>query len=151
MGTYGQTVCGKTYSPSEVETVIQITFGTTMPPSRENELLLMLVPLYVVMLSTLLLFSCGAAKSAQEITLKVPDHFAGVVKISPCDRNAGPPPIAVDTQGMGSTSECPQGGRQVSLIVVRADQTYRISPEHVKIRRTGDGLPVSIEASLPVR
>src|SRR5262245_51131562 len=114
--------------------------------SKENELLIMFAPLYVVMVSALLLFSCGAAKSAQEITVKVPDQFAGVVKISPCDRNANPDPVMTDAKGVGNTSTCPLGGRQVTLVVLRNGQTYRISPDEVKIRRAGDGMPVSIEA-----
>ena len=122
-----------------------------MTPSKNSELLIMLAPLYVVVLSALLLFSCGAAKSAQEITVKVPDQFAGVLHIAPCDRNGGPEPVITDPQGAASTSACPKGGRQVTLVVLRAGQTYRISPEEVTIRRAGDGVPVSIEATVPPR
>src|SRR5215475_13328398 len=110
-----------------------------MPSSKEKDLLLMFAPLYVVVLSALLLFSCGAAKSAQEISVKVPDQFVGALKISPCQREANPEPVVIDRQGTGSTSSCPLGGRQVTLVIMQNGRTYRISPDQVKIRRAGDG------------
>jgi hypothetical protein len=118
--------------------------------ARADELLIILTPLYVTLLSALLLFSCGAGSSAREITVQVPDTFAGTLRISPCDRSQSER-VAVDERGVTATSVCPRSGEQVTLVVIRSGQTYRISPENVTIRRAGDGLPVSIEATIPPR
>ena len=119
--------------------------------AKENELLILLLPLYAVLLSALQMFSCGAGRSAQEITVKVPDQFAGELQISPCEANGAPDPVIADSQGAAKTSVCPKASQPVTLAVLRGGQTYRIAPENVTVRRSGDGLPVSIRARVPAQ
>jgi len=118
---------------------------------EERAVFLALAPMYVTLLSALLLFSCGAAKSAQEITVQVPDRFAGMVQIDPCDAKANKDHVVADAKGMAATSSCPRPGQGVTIVIVRAGQSYRVSPEYVKILRAGDGVPVRIEAAVPSR
>jgi hypothetical protein len=127
--------------------------GQPMAGSRENAKendVLVLAPLYVTILSALLVFSCGAAKSPQEITVRVPDEFSGIVRVTPCDRTSAERAIA-SSQGVAATTACPGKNDQVTLVLIRSGQIYRIPPEQVTIRRAGDGLPVSIEAVMPSR
>jgi hypothetical protein len=116
---------------------------------REKDLLLALAPMYVPVLSALLLFSCAAAKSAQEITVQVPPEFTGMVLINPCDPKATADHALVNARGLAATSACPKPGQQVTLLIDRAGKTYRISPENVIVLRAGDGLPVEINATVP--
>lgn len=118
-------------------------------PRWEKDLFLALSPIYVPVLSALLLFSCAAAKSAQEITVQVPEEFSGLVKIDPCESKASADHISVDAKGLAATSSCPKTGQQVTLVIVRAGKTYRITPENVAVLRAGDGLPVRIQATVP--
>src|SRR5215467_5546236 len=111
----------------------------------ERAVFLALAPMYITVLSALLLFSCGAAKSAQEITVQVPDHFAGTLQIAPCNANAAKDHVTVDEKGAGQTSSCPQPGQAVTLVIVRGDQVQRITPENVQVMRAGDGIPVRIQ------
>jgi hypothetical protein len=120
-------------------------------PRREKDLFLALAPIYVPVLSALLLFSCGAARSAQEIMVQVPEEFTGTVKIDPCESKASVDHVLVDAKGLAATSACPKPGQRVTLLIVRAGKTYRITPENVAVLRAGDGLPVRIQASVPPR
>ena len=113
----------------------------------DKDLFLTLAPI----LCALLVLSCGAAKSAQEITVQVPDGFAGTLQIEPCNASANADHVTLDARGVATTSACPGRGQLVTLVIVRGGQTYRIVPENVKVLRTGDGLPVRIEATIPAR
>jgi hypothetical protein len=118
---------------------------------QHKNVFLALAPMYVTIFCALLLFSCAAAKSAQQITVQVPDEFAGTLQIDPCDRSASVDHILADAKGAAATSACPHRGDQITLIIVRAGKTYRVIPENVTIVRTGDGLPVRIQAAAPRR
>ena len=79
-------------------------------PRREKDLFLALAPIYVPVLSALLLFSRGAARSAQEIIVQVPEEFTGTVKIDPCESKASVDHVLVDAKGLAATSACPKPG-----------------------------------------
>ena len=107
--------------------------------------------MYVPVLSALLMFSCAAAKSAQEITVQVPPEFTGTVRINLCDPKASTDHALVSAQRLAATSACPKPGQQITLLIERAGKTYRITPENVIVQRAGDGLPVEINAPVPPR
>jgi hypothetical protein len=118
---------------------------------QNKDVFLALAPMYVTMFGALLLSSCAAAKSAQQITVQVPDEFAGTLQINPCDRSASVDHVAADAKGAAASSACSHRGDQVTLIIVRGGKTDRVIPGNVTILRTGDGLRVRIEAAAPRR
>jgi hypothetical protein len=118
---------------------------------EEKDVFLTLAPMYLTVLSASLLFSCGAAKSAQEIAVQVPDHFAGTLQIAPCNASATKDHVTANDKGVAQTSSCPQSGQAVTLVIVRGSQMQRITPENVQVMRAGDGIPVRIQATVPAQ
>jgi hypothetical protein len=117
----------------------------------DKDLFSTFAPMYMTILCALLVLSCGAANSAQEITVQVPDRFTGTLQIDTCNVAASSDHVTVDAHGAAMTPACPTRGQQVTLVIAGGGQTYRIVPDKVTVVRTGDGLPVRIQATLPPR
>jgi hypothetical protein len=95
-----------------------------------------------------LLFSCGAKRAPQEITVTVPANFSGELTLDPCSQGASAG-ITLSAKGTANTAACPEAGETVSLTVIKGGKSYRLSSDDVKIERTGDGLAVAIKARVP--
>jgi hypothetical protein len=120
-----------------------------MPARIDRELLIIAILMAVPMTSTLLLFSCGSRRAPQQLTVQVPDDFTGVLNIRACAEGASLDKLVADPKGIVATSACPHSDEQVTLLIIRAGKTYSLSPEDVKILRTGDGLATAIRAQVP--
>ncbi len=103
--------------------------------------------LLATLFAAFLLFSCAAKQAPLEVTVTVPANYTGQISLDPCSARASAD-VVLDAKGTAPTSVCPQSGEAVTLKVVTADRSYRISPEEVTIQRAGDGLPVAIKAWL---
>ena len=95
---------------------------------------------------SLSLASCASKNGPARITVKVGDTYSGVLHLTPCIEGAKEP-VEVDEHGNGDTSACPSG--VLEIVVIKRTKTVYIVSERVKVDRTGDGIPVSITASIP--
>ncbi len=120
-----------------------------LPHQTDFDLIVLRVLLTAPLLSAMFLFSCGANTSAQQISVKVPDGFAGVVLIRPCIPYSGTGQISADDAGFATTAACPRKGDPFSVVIDRAGTVYRVSSDDATVHYTGDGFPVSIETSIP--
>ena len=55
---------------------------------------------------SLFLFSCGAKKAPERLTVIAPQDFTGKIKITMCDLDAKSDYILLDASGKGRTSVC---------------------------------------------
>jgi hypothetical protein len=95
---------------------------------------------------SLLMLSCAAKEAPSIVSVKVADTYSGPLHLRPCVQGASEP-VSVDDRGNGELSACPSG--EIEIAVLRQTKTIRIAPEHVKILKTGDGIPTSISAQVP--
>jgi hypothetical protein len=96
----------------------------------------------VVALVSLFLFSCGARKAAERLTVIAPENFSGEIRIITCDPKAPSDSIAIDALGHGRTSLC-SSSPDLTLRVVRGKSIDEIPAVTAK---TGDDFVVSITA-----
>ncbi len=114
-------------------------------PIRSN-----LVYLSCAILGTaFLLLSCGSSAHPDHLTIRDPRHFTGVMHVDTCVSGAPSEEVTLDPTGVGKTSLCPAPDHTVELEIVEPEQHYKIAANKVHIRRTGDGIVTSIEATLP--
>jgi hypothetical protein len=106
--------------------------------------------LLATIFAAFLLFSCAAKQAPHEVTVKVPDNYAGDLNLAPCSPDSSAE-VAVDLQGSARTSACPKPGESVTVTVVQGGVARRLSPDQVNIERAGDGMPVAIKARLSER
>ena len=91
------------------------------------------------------LFSCASTSPPQEVKVSVPDGYSGHLRVSLCVANPG----KADGKGNINVSDCPQSSDRVELIVSRGGKIIRIPFENLSILKTGDKIPVQIDAQLP--
>jgi len=96
----------------------------------------------VVALVSLFLFSCGARKAPERLTVIAPENFSGQIRIITCDPKAPSDSIAIDADGHGRTSLC-SSSPDLTLRVVRGKSIEEIPAVSAK---TGDDFVVSITA-----
>jgi hypothetical protein len=96
-----------------------------------------------------LLLSCGSSRHPDHLTIRDPRHFTGVVHVDTCVSGAPSQEVTLDQTGVAKTSLCPAADHTVELEIIETDQHYKIAANKVHIRRTGDGIVTSIEATLP--
>jgi hypothetical protein len=94
-------------------------------------------------LFSLLLFSCGAKKAPERLTVIAPEDFAGKIKIATCDLQAKSDYVLLDAYGKGSTSVC-AATPDFTLRVVRGRSTVEVPAAASK---TGDDIVVSLTAT----
>jgi hypothetical protein len=114
-------------------------------PTRSNLPYLSLAFLAMVFL----MLSCGASLHPDRLTVRVPNHFSGSMRVSACVAGAPAGEVTLDEQGLGKTSLCPAVNHSVEIEVIRIDGHFKINSSQVRILRTGDGISTSIEAQLP--
>jgi hypothetical protein len=95
-----------------------------------------------------LLLSCASTKPPQKLRVRVAPEFNGTIRLSPCDANAPAGEISADAQGVGSTAACPNQDGAIAIVVVQGNRETPVVASDVAIRRTGDGIPTSIEIRL---
>jgi len=98
----------------------------------------------VVALASLFLFSCGARKAAERLTVIAPENFSGEIRIITCDPKASSDRVAIDADGHGRTSLC-SSSPDLTLRVVRGKSVDEIPAVTAK---TGDDFVVSITAAV---
>jgi hypothetical protein len=91
-------------------------------------------------LLTLFLFSCGAKKAAETLTVIAPENFSGRIRITTCHLGAASDNIVIDSAGAGITSVC-SVSPDLTLQIVRGNQRDVVGAELVK---TGDGFVIGI-------
>ena len=92
-----------------------------------------------------LLLSCASMQPPQKLRVHVAPGFSGTIRLAPCDSNAPAAEVSTDTQGVASTAACPSLNGAVAVVVVQGDREYTASADEVVIRRTGDGIAISID------
>jgi hypothetical protein len=92
------------------------------------------------------LASCAAKTAPTRVTANVADNFSGVLHLRPCVGGAKEP-IVADNQGNAEMSACPLG--ELEIVVTKRSGTVYIKSEDVRVLRAGDGIPVSVTASVP--
>jgi hypothetical protein len=101
----------------------------------------------VFALFSLFLFSCGAKKAPERLTVIAPEDFAGKIKITTCDMDAKSDYILLDASGKGSTSVC-AATPDFTFRVVRGSSTVEVPATASK---TGDDIVVSLTATVGPR
>jgi hypothetical protein len=96
----------------------------------------------VVALVSLFLFSCGARKTPECLTVIASEDFSGEIRIITCDPQAASDSVAIDGHGHGRTSLC-SSSPDLVLRVVRGQSVDEIPAVTAK---TGDDFVVSITA-----
>ena len=91
------------------------------------------------------LASCAKHPTAQ-VRVKVGDTFSGHIRLTTCSPGAQDP-VVLDDMAEGSTSACPSG--DVEITVIEPSKTFSISPENVHVRRNSDGTPLIVTAEIP--
>jgi hypothetical protein len=95
------------------------------------------------------MLSCASSLRPEQLTVHVPPHFSGALRINTCVPDAPVGEITVDDQGLGKTGLCPDVDHTVEIKVIASDRQYRIASANIHIDRTGDGFATSIQAQLP--
>jgi len=95
---------------------------------------------------SLLLASCASEGLPTTITVKVAGAYSGGIYLKLC-QEGGKEPAVIDAQGNGETSVCPNG--RIAIVVLRQASRVYITPEQVKVDRTGDGIAVAVRANVP--
>jgi hypothetical protein len=98
-------------------------------------------------LVSLLLFSCGAKKAPERLTVIAPQDFVGKIKIETCVVDAKADYVLLDASGKGSTNIC-AATPDLTLRVVRGSSTVEIPATASK---TGDDIVVSLTATVGPR
>jgi hypothetical protein len=98
-------------------------------------------------LFSLFLFSCGAKKAPERLTVIAPEDFVGKIKIITCDANAKSDFVLLDASGKGRTAVC-AATPDFTLRVVRGSATVDVQATAAK---TGDDIVVSITATVGPR
>ena len=101
--------------------------------------------LSVVSMCLALLFSCGAKKAAQQLTVVVPENYEGRIRLDACNPRGQDDNIAVDESGIGLTSICAVTD-DFRIFVSRGPQKIQISPT---VNRTGDNILTSVGGLVP--
>jgi hypothetical protein len=104
---------------------------------------------FAFLVAVFLMLSCGASLHPDQLTVHVPSHFSGNMRVSTCVAGAPDGEVTLDEQGLGKTSLCPAVNHSVEIEVIGSDRNYKLSSSEVRILRTGDGLATSIEAHIP--
>lgn len=91
------------------------------------------------------LFSCASVSPAHRVKVDIPANYSGNLHVTLC-QNVGTP---ADTAGNVSVVDCVQRSERIELNVRRGGAEYVIPPEKLDVRRTGDGIPVIVDAQLP--
>jgi hypothetical protein len=98
-------------------------------------------------LFSLSLFSCGAKKAPERLTVIAPEDFVGKIKIITCDAHAKSDYVLLDASGKGSTAVC-AATPDFALRVVRGGSSVEVPASAAK---TGDDIVVSITATVGPR
>lgn len=98
-------------------------------------------------LFSLFLFSCGAKKAPERLTVVAPEDFVGKIKIITCDATAKSDYVLLDASGNGRTAVC-AATPDFTLRVVRGSSSVEVPASTAK---TGDDIVVSITASVGPR
>jgi hypothetical protein len=101
--------------------------------------------LRIALVISVSLASC-AKRPITQISVKVADTFSGHFLLTTCIPGAKDPVVLNET-AEGNTAACPFGDVEIS--VIKPSKTFRIAPENVRVRRSGDGTPVAISAQIP--
>jgi hypothetical protein len=96
---------------------------------------------------SLLLFSCGAKKAPERLTVIAPEDFAGKIKITTCDLKAKSDYVLLDVSGKGSTAVC-AATPEFMLRVIRGSSSVEVPATASK---TGDDIVVSVTATVGPR
>jgi hypothetical protein len=93
------------------------------------------------------LLSCASQKPPFKILIAAPAKFSGAVHVKLCEYGA---PIAaqLDLDGTGVTSACPAPGDRLVIVGTRGPNSIFIPHDAIHIIRTGDGIPVALDAEL---
>ena len=102
----------------------------------------------VMLAAIFLTCSCGTGRRPDKLTVRVPNHSSGRIRIMPCRVAAPNREVMLDEHHSGVTSFCPDTTGTVEIEVIEPDRHYMLGSSEVTISRTGDGFPVSIEAEL---
>jgi hypothetical protein len=97
-----------------------------------------------------LMLSCAWSSHPDELTVRDPSHFQGMVHVDTCVSGAPAKDITLDAKGIGKTSFCPAADHAVEIDLIEEGRHYKIAANLVHIQRTGDGMATSIEVKLPV-
>jgi hypothetical protein len=97
-----------------------------------------------------LMLSCAWSSHPDELRVRDPGHFQGMVHVDTCVSGAPAQDITLDAKGMGKTSLCPAAGHTVEIDLIEQGRHYKIAANQVHIQRAGDGMTTSIEVKLPV-
>ncbi len=101
--------------------------------------------LWIALAISVSLASC-AKHPITQVSVKVGDTFSGYFRLTTCIPGAKDPVVLNET-AEGNTAACPSGDVEIS--VIKPSKTFRIAPEDVHVRRSGDGTPVAISAQIP--
>ena len=97
-----------------------------------------------------LMLSCAWSSRPDELTVRDPGHFQGMVHVDTCVSGAPAQDITLDLKGAGKTSLCPGANHTVEIDLIEEGRHYKIAANQVHIQRTGDGMATSLEVKLPV-
>lgn len=123
----------------------RISGGMTVVKQKSKDVSRCLVPI----VAAIFLFSCAAKKPPAQLSITVPEGYAGPLYITPCVPTQPSDRLTTDAQGRAVTSTCPREGDEIELLVVKSGRTYFVASSQVKILRAGDGIAVEIRASVP--
>ncbi len=73
----------------------------------------------------MLLFSCGAKKAPERLTVIAAENFSGEIRIVTCDGKAPADNIVIDNAGNGRTSVC-SSSPDLTLRVMRGKQSVEV-------------------------
>jgi hypothetical protein len=109
------------------------------PPNSENTSLV---------LFSLFLFSCGAKKAPERLTVIAPEDFAGKIKVTTCTVDAKAADyVLLDASGRGSTFVC-AATPDFTFRVVRGNSSVEVP---AAVSKTGDDIVVSLTATVGAR
>jgi len=91
-------------------------------------------------LLSLSLFSCGAKRAPERITVIAPENFTGRINLAACHPKAPANNIVLDSSGNGKTSVC-SASPDLKLVIIRGQQSVEIP---AKTSKTGDSFVVMI-------
>ena len=103
-----------------------------------------------VLSAAFLMLSCAWSSHPDELTVRDPGHFQGMVHVDTCVSGAPARDITLDAKGMGKTSLCPAADHTVEIDLIEEGRHYKIAANRVHVQRTGDGIATSLEVKLPV-
>jgi hypothetical protein len=104
-----------------------------------------MILVFVVLASACTLFSCADTSLPQEIKIEIPEGYHGNLHITVCSAAAA----RGGSAGEVPVVDCPTRGVRIELAVTQGSKVFVIPPEKLTIEKTGDGIPVAIEAHTP--